>query len=542
MSSTVTLTIDGRTVEAPQGATVLEAARMLGVEIPTLCHFPGLPPSASCLVCLVKIDGRMVPSCATVAEEGMKVESETEEVFEARRTALELLLSDHTGDCLAPCHRICPAQLNIPLMLRHIQNGQVEKALQTLCGAVSLPGATAWLCPAPCEKGCRRGVWDAPTAIRDEERFLVQTELEKGWTVLPEKDPPLERTAAVVGAGPTGLAAAWRLARGGARTVLFHRGEKGGGSLRAETKRGTLPAEVLEHELARLRALGVEFRPRTELGKDVSLEALREEFDAVILALGPSGREQAGRLGLASGPAGLRAKPHTGETDLPGVFAAGAAVKRTPHIARALAEGQNAGEAAIAWLRTGRAAAPARPFSSMTGRVERKELADFLRLAGRIPRVSPASETGVFRPAEARAEASRCLHCDCRSVGACKLQRYAEQYGVNPKRFSGRQRMEIDARRGEALFEPGKCILCGICVQIAERAREELGLTFIGRGFDVRIGAPFSDAIADGLRRAARECVAACPTGALTLREETAVPPPSLDRFAPTPENRAPDA
>jgi NADH dehydrogenase/NADH:ubiquinone oxidoreductase subunit G len=102
------LRIDNRDVEVPEGATILEAARRAGIAIPTLCHLEGLPPSTSCMVCVVKVrrPDRLVPSCGAPAEDGMVVESETDEVREARRDALELLLSDHLGDCEAPCRAI----------------------------------------------------------------------------------------------------------------------------------------------------------------------------------------------------------------------------------------------------------------------------------------------------------------------------------------------------------------------------------------------------------------------------------------------------
>jgi NADH dehydrogenase/NADH:ubiquinone oxidoreductase subunit G len=123
------LTIDGRPVEVPQGATLLDAARTLQIDVPTLCFLQGCEPSTSCLVCMVKIRGpnRLVPSCATVALDGMDIESETPEVHQVRRTALELLLSDHLGDCVGPCQSACPAQMNVPKMLREIQEGQLAR-------------------------------------------------------------------------------------------------------------------------------------------------------------------------------------------------------------------------------------------------------------------------------------------------------------------------------------------------------------------------------------------------------------------------------
>ena len=106
--STIDITLDGQEVALQPGQTVLDAARQIGIDIPTLCHLEQCGPLTSCLVCLVKINGKLVPSCATKAVSGMVVESETEEVHEARRTALELLFSDHVGDCLSPCQRLCP--------------------------------------------------------------------------------------------------------------------------------------------------------------------------------------------------------------------------------------------------------------------------------------------------------------------------------------------------------------------------------------------------------------------------------------------------
>src|SRR5947209_20457742 len=112
IQSSFTLTIDGQRAVVPPGSTVLQAARSVGIDIPTLCYLETCGPLNSCLVCLVKINGKLVPSCGIKAEPGMIVESEIEEGHEARRTALELLFSDHVCDCLSPCNRLCPLGLN----------------------------------------------------------------------------------------------------------------------------------------------------------------------------------------------------------------------------------------------------------------------------------------------------------------------------------------------------------------------------------------------------------------------------------------------
>ncbi|MDT8303241.1 MAG: 2Fe-2S iron-sulfur cluster-binding protein, partial [Sedimentisphaerales bacterium] len=122
------LFIDNREVEVNSGATILDAAGKLGIEIPTMCFLKDYKPSTSCMVCVVKIEGlaSLVPACATVAVEGMRVESSSEVVFQARKVALELLLSDHLGDCLGPCQMICPADMDIPLMIRQIAAGKLR--------------------------------------------------------------------------------------------------------------------------------------------------------------------------------------------------------------------------------------------------------------------------------------------------------------------------------------------------------------------------------------------------------------------------------
>jgi NADH dehydrogenase/NADH:ubiquinone oxidoreductase subunit G len=92
--------LDGKPVSAEPGDMIFDAAQRAGVDIPALCRLPELkPPLTSCLVCLVKLNGKFVPSCAVPVEEGMVVESETDEVRAMRRSALELLLSDHIGHC-----------------------------------------------------------------------------------------------------------------------------------------------------------------------------------------------------------------------------------------------------------------------------------------------------------------------------------------------------------------------------------------------------------------------------------------------------------
>jgi ferredoxin len=121
---------------------------------------------------------------------------------------------------------------------------------------------------------------------------------------------------------------------------------------------------------------------------------------------------------------------------------------------------------------------------------------------------------------QARREAFRCMSCNCSKTCDCSLRSYGGDYGIDPYRFRGaRRRFARDGSHPEIVFEPGKCILCDACVRIAQEAQEELGLSIVGRGFDVSVAVPFEEPLSVGLRKVARRAAEACPTGALSLRE-----------------------
>jgi ferredoxin len=490
----------------------------------------------------VKINGKLVPSCGTKVEPGMVVESETEEVHEARRTALELLFSDHVGDCLSPCNRLCPLGLNIPVMIRHIQAGRRPEAVATVRDALPLAGVLGRLCHHPCEQGCRRGTWDHPAAIRDMERFVTDWEFKSASVsdaaaedtknpftpapappaapYLPPRKDTTGKSACVVGAGPTGLAAAYYLARNGHAVTVVDRHNRAGGSL-CSVPQEALPGVVLDAEVERLSRLGVEFRLGVELGEHVTVEGLSRGFDAILLTVGELSGGEHEKLKVPAAGTALKADPNTCLTSIPKVFAAGAAVKPVKQLVRAMGEGRAAAECVHRFLAGQTVRRPEKAFSSIMGRLDPGELKKFLATANTGASVTPCDRCAGFNRQEAATEASRCLHCDCRSSGNCVLQHYAQVYGADASRFrSERRTFEQQLQPGGVIFEPGKCILCGICVKLTELAREPLGLTFIGRGFDVRVAAPFHRSIQEGLQKVAEECVRHCPTGALEFQKD----------------------
>ncbi len=121
----VKIQINNKGITVPAGSTILDAAGKLNIGIPTLCYMNGFERITSCMICVVhEINSdRLVPSCSANVVEGMQIETDNEKVREARKDALDLLLSEHVGDCEAPCHRACPAHMNIPLMIRQIETG-----------------------------------------------------------------------------------------------------------------------------------------------------------------------------------------------------------------------------------------------------------------------------------------------------------------------------------------------------------------------------------------------------------------------------------
>jgi len=232
-------------------------------------------------------------------------------------------------------------------------------------------------------------------------------------------------------------------------------------------------------------------------------------------------------MGLETGPNGIAINGKTYQTNLAGVFAGGDAVRRRRLTVRAVADGKEAAMAIGQYLSLfpqgggpGRVVIGAtRAFNTRIGKLKDGEIEKFMAGASNSARIMLLRKEDGFTDGQARQEAARCLHCDCRKAGDCKLRQYAQEYDARPGRYKGERRIFVQqVQHPDVIYEPGKCIDCGLCVQIAAKAGEKLGLTFIGRGFDVRVAVPFERSLAEGLKRCASQCVAACPTGALALK------------------------
>ncbi len=515
------LTIDNREVEVPEGATVLVAARKLGIDIPALCYRDGCDVSTSCLACVVQIgeERRMVPSCATIAMDGMRVESETPLVHDARRSALELLLSDHLGDCLAPCQSGCPAGMDIPAMLRQIAAGQWRQVIRTVKREIAMPAVFGRICPAPCEKVCHRGGVDRAVSICLLKRFVADRDLRATPSYAPTCHPASGRRVAILGGGPCGLSAAYYLAQFGHRCVVFEADVIAGGRLLRDTTEEQLPRKILAAEVESIARLGVELRMGIAINSRKEFERLPKEYDAVLVATGAGGINQASDWGLPVGSRGLQIVGRTYQTCLPRVFAAGNAIRGHGLAIRSAADGKEVAAVIDQFLRDMPVAGGPEPFSTRMGRLQECEAATFASGTSIADRREPSDLLMGYAAEEAVEQAERCLGCDCRGLQNCLLRRYAIQYNASPRRYKAERRVYArDTSHREVIYEPGKCIACGLCIQIASAAGEPIGMTFVGRGFEVRVAVPLSGSMAEALTKAAADCVAACPTAALAWK------------------------
>ena len=533
MPDTVKLTIDGREAEVPAGTTVLEAAASLDIAIPTLCHLAGAKPLNSCFVCVVEIEGApsMKPACSTPVAEGMVVRSNADVVRDARRTALELLLSEHTGDCEGPCTLACPADLDIPTMVDRLLENDPAGAIAVARETIPLNAVLGRICPRFCERACRRGQIDEAVAIADLQKHVGDLAI----TETPEPAPDTGKRVAVVGAGPAGLTAGWYLRLAGHACTLLDASDVPGGRLR-ELPATQLPPATLDAEIDVIRRLGAEFRQNTRLGADLSLDDLRRDFDAVLIATGApvtvegvaptinAGRAAdlalAGQFGLDVAKRGIAADARTTRTNLDGVFAAGECVAGPNAAVRAVKSGRLAAVAVDQFLAGVDVTGEARFVNVRMGKLTDDELAVFARDADDATRVAMPSAEREVTAEQALAEARRCVRCACAAKRDCRLRDAATEYGASATRFRGGPHRPFarDASHPDVVYESGKCLLCGLCIRAAREAHETLGLAFHARGFATTVAVPFEQQLVEGLAVAAEVCVSACPTGALAWK------------------------
>ncbi len=283
----INLTINGKAITAPEGATILEAARENGIYIPTLCYDEAVEVYGACGLCVVEAEGipKLLRSCSAKVSEGMVVNTESERVIQSRKVALELLMSAHDGDCVAPCQLNCPARTDCQGYVGLIANGEYEAALKLIKNKIALPASIGRVCPHPCEKGCRRANVDEPINIAQLKAFAADIDLNSDAYV-PDIAAPTGKTVCIIGGGPAGLTAAYYLAIMGHSVTVYDMMPKMGGMLRYGIPQYRLPKEVLDKEIAVIEKTGVKMVNGKKLGVDFTVQSLKEQSDAVIVAVG----------------------------------------------------------------------------------------------------------------------------------------------------------------------------------------------------------------------------------------------------------------
>ena len=399
--------IDGKEIEAREGASVLDAALEAGVFIPHLCSHPDLEAKGGCRLCSVEIDGveGAVPACKTIVEDGMKVTVGGPQAEKVRKTAMELILATHPADCtgcpkygkcelqsmyqymgvsperwrkksravpndesnplishlftrcvrcgrciracqdmrgvkvldyiktdvgiragvpdgkslkeagcrfcgacievcptgsimdafnlmkpersyednVVPCRATCPAHIDIPAYIRYIKEGDFDKATAVIREKVPFPETLGSVCTRNCETQCKRGELNAPVSICRLKRAAATNESGE-WKNHVRKDAPTGKKVAVIGAGPSGLTAAYYLAKKGHEVTVFEKNEKAGGQCRYGIPAYRLPDELLDREIATILEAGITLKTGEACEEPAKL--LADGFNAVLVSIG----------------------------------------------------------------------------------------------------------------------------------------------------------------------------------------------------------------------------------------------------------------
>ena len=280
--------IDGIELEARKGSTILEIATRNGIDIPTLCHDDRVKPFGACGICVVEAKGmpKLMRACSTEALDGMDIVTNSPRIAQTRKMNMELLMSDHVGDCRGPCTLNCPAGTDCQDYIKEIAEGNYKAAVDIIRDKIPLPSSIGRICPHPCEDACRRNLVDKPVSICFLKQFASDKVYEQEGGYKPVIQPDTGKKVCVIGGGVAGITAAYYLRQKGHEIHILEAMPKGGGMFRYGIPNYRLPKTILDQEIKVLEDMGVQFIYNCKVGKDVTLAELRESYDAVVIAVG----------------------------------------------------------------------------------------------------------------------------------------------------------------------------------------------------------------------------------------------------------------
>ena len=286
----INITINGKECKANKDDFVLNVAEKNGIKVPTLCHDPRLEPYSSCYVCVVEIEGArgLQPACSTKVMDGMKVETNSQKVRKSRKSALELLVSDHYADCSSTCKAACPAGVDIQGYIALMEKGMYSEAIKLIKEVNPLPAICGRVCVRPCEVACNRNLTEdeLPVGIDYLKRFASDIDLASENHYIPEVAPTTGKKIAVIGAGPGGLSSAYFLQQKGHQVDIFEANNHAGGWLRYGIPEYRLPNDLLDKEISTITELGTNIFLNKKLGGNVSYEEIQKDYDATIITIG----------------------------------------------------------------------------------------------------------------------------------------------------------------------------------------------------------------------------------------------------------------
>jgi heterodisulfide reductase subunit A-like polyferredoxin len=338
---------------------------------------------------------------------------------------------------IPPCTATCPLHCNAQGYVALISQGKFKEALALVREKLPFPGILAYACSHSCERECKKIEEDRPISICNLKRFLVDTVEEPEFEFTPSEERG--QNVAIIGGGPAGLTAAFDLKKMGYRVTLFESRNELGGLLTHGFPSYRLPREVIEKDLSVIQKMGVDVRLNTEVGKDISSDALYQSFDAIFIATGPSSAESMTESlkGLKRTRRGtIRVDPLSLETGLKGVFAGGDLITGPGTIVESMAHGRRGAISIDRYLRgenltqgrehEGRQVSPLRSVLPDSKRDEREVLPNMVKPLG----------AGLTME-EAMEEAKRCLNCGgCSDCGECAkyCQPKAIVYGMEEEK------------------------------------------------------------------------------------------------------------